>query len=343
MNDEFMLQVSGMEYAYNSSKPAGERLVSVKINGLPIDPFKIYSVTANEMVLGILDYVGITPVSIPNILVGITEFEALSNYVMAQNNFLTAKEIGRVLNVGDQKSFAGILGAGWMDIEPIEMDKHSSALNKLFFEFHIVDFGLNYQPKGKVNIRIPQLRVNLKSDFCEWLLVENSAATIRGTGKINNKGNYGFMLLAEDGAACKMGDDKLRVVIWDKNDGDKIIYDNLVSQATHGVISMSTNSIFAKETEESDLVVPTEFALEQNYPNPFNPTTTISYSIPEAGYVELKVYDILGNEVATLVNEAEESGYHTALFDATKLASGIYIYTLRTNNFVQTRKMMLLK
>ena len=88
---------------------------------------------------------------------------------------------------------------------------------------------------------------------------------------------------------------------------------------------------------------PTVYSLSNNYPNPFNPTTTIKYSIPEAGNVEMKVYDILGNEVAALVNEIKAPGNYAATFDASSFASGVYIYTLRSNNFVQTKKMILLK
>lgn len=341
-SDEFLLQVSGMEYTYDGTKPAEERLVSVKINGMPIDPTATYSVTANEMVLGIMAFIGIVPSNV-TILEGITEFQALSEYVLGQNNFIQPKTLGRVLNIGDQQSFAGILGAGWMNENQLAKENNFSVNDKFFFEFHLLDFGLNYTPKGKVNIRIPQLNVNLKSDYCEWLLIENSVATIKGSGKINNKGDFGFMLVAEDGATIKKGFDNLRVVIWDKNDGDRLIYDNLVPQTTQGVIKMSNDPIFAKEMGEPEEFVPTKFTLEQNFPNPFNPSTTISYTIPEAGNVELKVYDILGNEVATLVNGTKTPGNYTEVLDASSLASGVYIYTLRTNSFIQTRKMMLLK
>ena len=100
MNDEFLIQASGMEYTYDGTKPAEERLVSVKINGMPIDPTATYSVTANEMVLGILAFIGIVPANV-NILTGVTEFQALSQFVMLQNNFIQPKTLGRVLNVGN--------------------------------------------------------------------------------------------------------------------------------------------------------------------------------------------------------------------------------------------------
>jgi hypothetical protein len=88
---------------------------------------------------------------------------------------------------------------------------------------------------------------------------------------------------------------------------------------------------------------PRSFELNQNYPNPFNPSTTISYSIPQQSVVTLKVYDILGNEVATLVNEVQQVGNHIITFNAGKLTSGIYFYKLTAGGFVQTKKMILMK
>lgn len=85
------------------------------------------------------------------------------------------------------------------------------------------------------------------------------------------------------------------------------------------------------------------YYLFQNYPNPFNPSTNISYKISEAGMVQLKVYNILGVEVATLVNEFQYSGDHSVDFKSSGLSSGAYIYTLSVNNFTQTRKMILEK
>lgn len=93
--------------------------------------------------------------------------------------------------------------------------------------------------------------------------------------------------------------------------------------------------------------MPTDYKLEQNYPNPFNPTTKIRYSIPNLGSelqnVNLTVYDILGNQIKTLVNEPKETGYHEIDFNASTFASGVYIYRLTAGNFVSVKKMMVLK
>ncbi|MCB0742968.1 MAG: T9SS type A sorting domain-containing protein [Ignavibacteriales bacterium] len=90
--------------------------------------------------------------------------------------------------------------------------------------------------------------------------------------------------------------------------------------------------------------LPSEFSLSQNYPNPFNPTTMIKYSIPAQSNVTLKIYDVLGSEVATLINnEVQSVGQYEVNFDASRLSSGIYFYTLNSGNFVQTKKMILLK
>ncbi len=94
---------------------------------------------------------------------------------------------------------------------------------------------------------------------------------------------------------------------------------------------------------EIDDIIASKFNLLQNYPNPFNPTTTIAYSVPNNNFVSLKVYDILGNEVASLVNEEKSKGNYEVNFDASKLASGIYVYRMQAGNFNQVKKMMLLK
>ena len=89
--------------------------------------------------------------------------------------------------------------------------------------------------------------------------------------------------------------------------------------------------------------VPDKFYLSQNYPNPFNPTTHLGFGISELGFVTLKIYDVLGNEVAVLVNENKAPGYYNIQFDGSKLSSGVYYYKLESKGFTQTKRMMLLK
>jgi len=90
-------------------------------------------------------------------------------------------------------------------------------------------------------------------------------------------------------------------------------------------------------------MLPTEYNLYQNYPNPFNPVTTIKYDIVKAQDVKVTVFDILGIEIATLVNEQQKPGSYQVKWDALNVSSGIYFYQLRTKEFIDTRKMILLK
>ena len=90
-------------------------------------------------------------------------------------------------------------------------------------------------------------------------------------------------------------------------------------------------------------IAPAEFSLEQNYPNPFNPSTEIKFSIPQYTNVTLRVFDVMGREVVTLIDEQMEAGKHSLVFSAANLSSGVYYYTIITENFIQTKKMILLK
>jgi len=97
------------------------------------------------------------------------------------------------------------------------------------------------------------------------------------------------------------------------------------------------------EVENNGKLLPDGFSLNQNFPNPFNPSTTISFSIPDEEKVSLKVFNSLGEEVADLVNETKPAGNYSVSFDASRLASGIYFYKITAGNFLQTRKMILVK
>ncbi len=94
---------------------------------------------------------------------------------------------------------------------------------------------------------------------------------------------------------------------------------------------------------QADNNIPQNFLLDQNYPNPFNPSTQINYSIPSAQKVTLKIYDELGKEVATLVNTEQAAGNYTVDFNASEFASGVYFYSIQAGNFMQMKKMILMK
>ncbi len=150
-------------------------------------------------------------------------------------------------------------------------------------------------------------------------------------------------------------------VTWEINPANGIIY-SFINDSTSGKISnisligvksfsnLDNNKIrllaSVGKTNSSNHL-PKEFSLEQNYPNPFNPNTVIGYQLPMTGYVTLKVYDVLGKEVATLVNDYHEAGRYEITFDASfasgGLASGVYIYTIKAGSFIQSKKMVIIR
>ena len=145
--------------------------------------------------------------------------------------------------------------------------------------------------------------------------------------------------------------------------GDSLVYDS--AGINYTTLDLSSNRIFSSVahfstlavkgksgvtvgTDKKETVTPTDYTLYQNYPNPFNPTTNISYYLPQQGKVRLTVYNILGKEVKRLVNQIKSSGRHTVAWDGTnnngeKVSSGLYLYQLSSENFVRTKKMLLLK
>jgi len=120
---------------------------------------------------------------------------------------------------------------------------------------------------------------------------------------------------------------------------------DLITSSGHQVLPGFWNTYYQDvivNVEEED-IMPTVFKLEQNYPNPFNPATIIKFAVPQRSYVVLKIYDILGSELITPVNEELESGWYEETFNASGYASGTYIYRMQAGDYISTKKMLLIK
>ncbi|HMQ70466.1 MAG TPA: T9SS type A sorting domain-containing protein, partial [Ignavibacteria bacterium] len=108
-------------------------------------------------------------------------------------------------------------------------------------------------------------------------------------------------------------------------------------------IDFNGNFEYFNLNNEVNIGTPSTYSLSQNYPNPFNPSTTINFDLPNDGNVSLKLYDMSGKEVATLVNGVRAAGYYSVNFNASQLTSGVYFYTISSDNFTATKKMLLVK
>ena len=163
--------------------------------------------------------------------------------------------------------------------------------------------------------------------------------------KIDSLGN--FLWNGNIITVCGVASEKLRInVAIDNNGMSKLVWTDKRNDAG-GLYAQNINfdGTFGNVVgvKENELSSPQEFSLEQNYPNPFNPITVIRYQLPVNSIVTLKVYDILGKEIAILVNTEQSAGYKSVSFDAGKLSSGIYFYELRANAFVEKKKMVVIK
>ncbi len=119
---------------------------------------------------------------------------------------------------------------------------------------------------------------------------------------------------------------------------------NVIRVMSHGNGAFERKFLSQIVTDtEGETITASGYKLEQNYPNPFNPTTNLEFRIEDRGFVSLKLYDVLGNEIITLINRDMPAGTHNISFDGTSLPSGTYFYRLETGKYSETKKMVLLK
>jgi hypothetical protein len=169
--------------------------------------------------------------------------------------------------------------------------------------------------KNDTNVDAESLTVEI-NNIPSWFIFEKTLIVI---DKINRRSNESITFnfyLAED--APEIYDHKILVIVTGKN------------------------NYSSKEIRISNSIINT-FNLFQNYPNPFNPVTNIQYQIAEKQLVTLKIYDVIGNEIAVLINEVKDAGTYNVEFNADRFSSGVYYYTLKAGSFISTKKMILLK
>jgi photosystem II stability/assembly factor-like uncharacterized protein len=196
-----------------------------------------------------------------------------------------------------------------------------------------VDGGLNWN-------FITNSGINPQESTCGLFFIDENIGWI--SSKESNQGQTPFVQHTTDGGNTWSTQS---IPLGDLNGGNRvfnIFFTNpqkgwLIADRGRIAVYSSISSIY------SDGGLIKNFSLEQNYPNPFNPTTSIKYALKSRQFVSLKVYNVIGKEIAVLVNDEREAGIHTADFNAAELPAGVYFYTLNTNDFNQTKKMILLK
>ena len=184
----------------------------------------------------------------------------------------------------------------------------------------------------------------LSTDSCTtWAQVSSmniqAGLSIESGGTLVGTDNLGVFLFNNNGDSLGSRNDGLtnfniHTITIDNND---FVYTGTDNGVWRRPLSEIVTSVGNESTQPSD------FILSQNYPNPFNPSTKIKYSIPQTSQVQIKVYDVLGNEIETLVNEEKPVGMYELMWNATNLPSGVYFYQLRAESIVETKKMLLLK
>jgi hypothetical protein len=163
---------------------------------------------------------------------------------------------------------------------------------------------------------------------------------VSGTNLFAGTNGDGVFLSTDNGANWTAVNDGLT----DKIVGSLTVYNSYLFAGIYwsGVWRRPLSEIITS-VDRCSTNLPMHFILNQNYPNPFNPTTTISYQLPANSFTTLKVFDLLGREVATLVNEVKMAGTYTATLNASRFSSGVYFYQLKAENYLQTKKMVILK
>jgi Leucine-rich repeat (LRR) protein len=205
--------------------------------------------------------------------------------------------------------------------------------NKLTFEDLEANVGIankKFSPQDSIGNAI-DTTISSGSTF-------NAIVEVGGTANIYQWYKDGSAIVGADSNIYTIGS----LALSDAGSYSCVITNSIVTDLTLNSRPINLHVVVATSTQ-NEASLPIKYALEQNYPNPFNPSTMIKYALPEMAKVKIAIYDIRGRQVALLLNSEEDAGYHSLKFDASALSAGMYFYEIRSNNFRQIKKMMLIK
>jgi len=254
-----------------------------------------------------------------------------------------------------------VTGAGWIESPEGAYPSEPSFTGKAKFGFVSKYKKGQSTPDGNTRFNFKTADLKFQSASYDWLVIAGPHAKYKGSGTINEDGDYGFMLTAVDGDVNGGGGiDKFRIKIWDKAT-DQVVYDNQLgdpddgdatdaieagSIVIHQEAGLPKSDHFAEDIEPE--AKPDQFALFQNYPNPFNPETMIRFQIPQANHVIMRIFNTLGVEIRKVVNARYEAGNYSFIWDGRDnsgkpVSSGTYIYQIQAGQFVDIKKMVLIR
>ena len=226
-------------------------------------------------------------------------------YVQSGKSFMLATRLANNFFSTDLKNYCGI--------SSVSTDQTLTSLTAL-------DSNLVNMPAVGVNSLVHLVLLSTSSEAIP-IFDDNTSTSWIGGFRINKVDEGNFIFIA----------------------GRPYRFDNVASFANYDFIIDNWMNDPATGVDNEDFDIPQAFSLLQNYPNPFNPSTYISYNIPNSSLVTLKIYDILGKEIATLVNESKQAGSYNVQFDASNISSGVYFYSIQAGDFFESRKMILMK
>ena len=273
---------------------------------------------------------------------GKIERDYIFNIIDIQGNFLeNTAGISYVDSVVDHYSF---YSKSFFDSAKNEImtNYYHDNLEQLYYQRITLDGKLKYEKPGK---QAPGgLAIESDSSYIFWDIINIDGIESITCFRIDGNDNY---IWGQEGKTISTTTITGYAEISDKKGGFILVWAEY--EPLYGIKAQQINKngqlgvVLTKIEDNNSSFDLKDFTLYQNYPNPFNPTTRIQYSLNNRQYVSLKIYDVLGNELVTLVNEVQPAGVYKVGFDATAFSSGVYFYQLRQNNSVITKKMVLVK